>query len=162
MRTCRVYPPRESCWDFHFLRLSATPGSEQTHPREGLSTPPARRVSHRSPFFLRHLIELLRGAGVEPPRGRGRPSGARESQLFFGYDSPPPRGASGSVVRGRTPLHAPRSPSWARHPFIRRQIIGLCGWAAAPQRGSGRPSGVRESHMFSGGVITKIFPNIQG
>ena len=27
---------------------------------------------------------LLCGKGVEPPRGRGRPSGARESQLFFG------------------------------------------------------------------------------
>ena len=24
-------------------------------------------------------------AGVEPPRARGRPSGARESQLYFGY-----------------------------------------------------------------------------
>ena len=33
---------------------------------------------------------------MEPPRGRGRPSGARESQLFFGYDSPPPRGAGPS------------------------------------------------------------------
>ena len=141
-----------------YLRLSATPGSEQTLPRE----PPARGVVHRRPFFRGQVVGLLCGKVVEPPRGGGRPSGARESQLFFGYDSPPPRGASGSVVRGRTPLHAPRSPSWARHPFIRRQIIGLCGWAAAPQRGSGRPSGVRESHMFSGGVITKIFPNIQG
>ena len=28
--------------------------------------------------------ELLFGKGVEPPRGRGRLSGARESQLFFG------------------------------------------------------------------------------
>ena len=27
---------------------------------------------------------LLCGKGVEPPRGRGRLSGARESQLFFG------------------------------------------------------------------------------
>ena len=27
---------------------------------------------------------LLRGKGVEPPRGRGRLSGARESQPFFG------------------------------------------------------------------------------
>ena len=27
---------------------------------------------------------LLCGKGVEPPRGRGRPSGARESQLFLG------------------------------------------------------------------------------
>ena len=29
---------------------------------------------------------LLCGKGVEPPRGRGRPSGARESQVFFGYN----------------------------------------------------------------------------
>ena len=64
-----------------FTRLSATPGSEQTLPREA----PARRVGHRSPFFRRHLIGLLCGAGMEPPRGRGRPSGAWESQLFFGY-----------------------------------------------------------------------------
>ena len=27
----------------------------------------------------------LGGKGVEPPRGRGRLSGARESQLFWGY-----------------------------------------------------------------------------
>ena len=50
-----------------------------------LSTPPARRGGHRSPFFRRRLRALLCGAGVEPPRGRGRPSGARESQLFWGY-----------------------------------------------------------------------------
>ena len=28
---------------------------------------------------------LLGGTGVEPPRGSGRPSGGRESKLFFGY-----------------------------------------------------------------------------
>ena len=64
-----------------FLRLSATPGSEQTLPREA----PARRVVHRRPFSRRHVIGLLCGKGVEPPRGRGRPSGARESQVFWGY-----------------------------------------------------------------------------
>ena len=64
-----------------FLRLSATPGSEQTLPREA----PARRVVHRRPFFRRQIVGLLCGKGVEPPRGRGRPSGARESQVFFGY-----------------------------------------------------------------------------
>ena len=26
---------------------------------------------------------MLCGAGMEPPRGRGKPNGARESQLFF-------------------------------------------------------------------------------
>ena len=47
--------------------------------------PPARRVVHRRPFFRLQIIGLLCGAGVEPPRGRGRTSGARESQLFWGY-----------------------------------------------------------------------------
>ena len=139
-----------------YLRLSATPGSEQTLPREA----PARRVVHRRPFFRRQIVGLLCGKSVEPPRGGGRPSGARESHLFFGDDSPPPRGASGPVP-GRSPLHAPRSPSRARHPFIRRQIVGLlCGWDATPQRGRGRPRGARESHLFSGGLTTKIFSKI--
>ena len=64
-----------------FLRLSATPGSEQTLPREA----PARRGGHRRPFFRYRVRGLLCGKCVEPPRGRGRPSGARESQLFWGY-----------------------------------------------------------------------------
>ena len=46
----------------------------------------ARQVGHRRPFFRRGHRGLLCGASVEPPRGRGRPSGARESQLFFGYN----------------------------------------------------------------------------
>ena len=50
-----------------YLRLSATPGSEQTLPRET----PARRVVHRRPFFRRKIIGLLCWKGVEPPRGRG-------------------------------------------------------------------------------------------
>ena len=79
-----------------YFRLSATPGSEQTLPREA----PARRVVHRRPFFRQQIVGLLCGKGVEPPRGGGRPSGARESQLFFGYDSPPPWGASGPVPGG--------------------------------------------------------------
>ena len=111
-----------------YLRLSATPGSEQTLPREA----PARRVVRRRPLFRRQIVGLLCGKGVEPPRGGGKPSGARESQLFLGYDSPPPRGTSGSVP-GRAPLHDPRLPTRARHPFIRRQIIGLLyGWDVAP------------------------------
>ena len=66
-----------------FLQLSATPGSEQTLPREA----PAHRVVHRRPFFRRQDKGLLCGKGVEPPRGHGTPSGARESQLFWGYIS---------------------------------------------------------------------------
>ena len=69
----------KSHWDFMFLRLSATVGSEQTLPGEA----PARPVVLRRPFFRRQVIGLLCGKGVEPSRGRGRPSGPRESQLFF-------------------------------------------------------------------------------
>ena len=47
---------------------------------------------------------------------------------------------------------APRSPCWARHLFVRRHVIGLCGWDVAPPRRRGRPSGARASHLFSGGV----------
>ena len=54
-------------------------------PRESLSMPPAHRGGHRSPFFRGRLRGLLCWAGVEPPRGRGRPSGAGELQLFFGH-----------------------------------------------------------------------------
>ena len=58
-------------------------------------------------------------------------------------------------------IDAPRSPSWARHPLIRRHVTGLlCGWDVAPPRRRGRPSGARESHLFSGGVITKVFSKI--
>ena len=140
-----------------YLRKSAAPESEQTLPREA----PARRVVHRRPFFRRQIVGLLCAKGVEPPRGGGRRSGARESRLFSGYDSPPPRGASGPVP-GRAPLHAPRSPSWARHPFIRRHVISqLCGWDVAPPRRRGRPSGARESQLFLGGVITYTFSKIR-
>ena len=63
-----------------YLRLSATPGSEQTLPREA----PARRVVHRRPFFRRQIVGLLCGWDATPQRGRGRPRGARESHLFSG------------------------------------------------------------------------------
>ena len=61
-----------------YLRLYATPGSEQTLAREA----PGRRVVYRRPFFRRHIVGLLCGKGVEPPRGGRRPGGARESQVF--------------------------------------------------------------------------------
>ena len=41
------------------------------------------RLSAR-PLFRRQIVGLLCGKGVEPTRGRGRPSGARESQVFLG------------------------------------------------------------------------------
>ena len=53
------------------------------------------------------------------------------------------------------PLHAPRSPSWARHPLCAGDREGLlCGWDVAPQRDRGRPSGARGSQLFSGCVIS--------
>ena len=73
------------CWDFHFFTIIRHPGERAIRPRESLSTPPARRVGHRCPFFRRGLRGLLCGAGVEPRRGRGSPSGDRESQLFLAY-----------------------------------------------------------------------------
>ena len=76
------------------------------------------------------------------------------------YDSPPPRGAS-RPVPVRAPLHAPRSPSWVRHPVCAGDREGLlCGWDVAPQRGRGRPSGARESQLFFGSVLTRIFSKI--
>ena len=38
----------------------------------------------RRPFFRRHVVVLLCGWDVAAPRGRLRPSGARESPLFWG------------------------------------------------------------------------------
>ena len=77
------------------------------------------------------------------------------SPRFLGYDSPPPRGTSGPVP-GRAPLHAPRSPSRARHPFIRRQIIGLlCGWDVATPREAEWSSGV--AGVFWGCYNQNIF-----
>ena len=75
-----------SCWYFHFLTILRHPG-ERVDPSPGgrLFKAPARRGGHRRPFFRRGHRGLLCGAGVEPPRGRGRPSRTRESHLFFGY-----------------------------------------------------------------------------
>ena len=45
---------------------------------------PLAEVGHRRPSFRRHVVVLLCGWDVAAPRGRRRPSGARESQLFRG------------------------------------------------------------------------------
>ena len=42
----------------------------------------------RHPLCAGHREALLCGKGVALPRGRGRPSGARESQVVFGYIIP--------------------------------------------------------------------------
>ena len=60
-------------------------GANDPSPGGRLFKAPASRVGYRHPFFRRGHRGLLCGAGMEPSRGRGRPSGARESQLFLGY-----------------------------------------------------------------------------
>ena len=67
-----------------FLRFSAIPGSERSAPGRRTYNAP------RSPSWARHPLcagdseGLLCGWDVAPQRDRGRPSGARDSQLFFG------------------------------------------------------------------------------
>ena len=78
--TVKCQMPHGTTTTVQYLRLSATPGSEETVSRDA----PTRRVVHRRLFFRRQVIGLLCGKGVEPPRGRGRPGGGRESQVFFG------------------------------------------------------------------------------
>ena len=82
--TCRVYPC--AVLRFPFFNDSPRPRGASDPSSEGrLFKAPARRVGYRRPFFRRGHRWLLRGAGVEPLRGCERPSGARESQLIFGY-----------------------------------------------------------------------------
>ena len=82
--TCRVYPC--AVLGFPFFYDSPPPrGASDPSPEGHLFKAPARGVGHRRPFFRWCHRGLPCRAGVEPPRGRGRSSGARESQLFFGY-----------------------------------------------------------------------------
>ena len=65
-------------------------------------------------------------------------------------------------VPGRPTYNAHRSPSWARHPLFAGDKEGLlCELDEAPQRGRGTPGGARDSQLFFGCVVTKIFPKIQ-
>ena len=61
-------------------------------------------------------------------------------------------------------FHASPSPRWGtngRFLFFRRHVVVLlCGWDVAAPRGRRTPSGARESQLFWGGVITKIFSKI--
>ena len=68
---------------FHFFNDSPpSRGASDPSPGGRLSTPPARRVGHWRSFFRRGHGGLLCGAGVAPPRGRGRASEARDSFVF--------------------------------------------------------------------------------
>ena len=59
-------------------------GASEPSPGGRFPRPPLAEVGHRRPFFRRHVVVLLCGWDVEAPRGRRRPSGARESPLFCG------------------------------------------------------------------------------
>ena len=57
---------------------------EASEPSPGGRFPrcPLAGVGHRRAFFRRHAVVLLCGWDVAAPRGRRKPSGARESPLF--------------------------------------------------------------------------------
>ena len=72
------------------------------------------------------------------------------------YDYPPPRGASRPFA-GRPPL----AESFIGARSFPGQIVGLLrGKGVEPPRGGGTPSGARESQLFSGYIITKMFSKI--
>ena len=59
-------------------------GASESSPGGRFPRSPLAEVGHRRPFFRRHVVVLLCGWDVAAPRGRLRPSGARESPLFWG------------------------------------------------------------------------------
>ena len=70
-------------------------------------------------------------------------------------------GASEPSPGGRFP-RSPLAEVGHRRPFFRRHVVVLlCGWDVAAPRGRLRPSGGRESPLFAGGVLTKIFSKIK-
>ena len=83
--TADAYEP--SCCDTGisvFLRFSAIPGSERSVPGRPTYNAPRSPSWARHPLFAGDREGLLCGWDVEPPRDRGRPSGARDSQMFLG------------------------------------------------------------------------------
>ena len=59
-------------------------GASEPSPGGRFPRSPLAEVGHRRPFFRRHVVVLLCGWDASAPRGRRRPSGARESLLFRG------------------------------------------------------------------------------
>ena len=72
--------------DLQLFTIPRHAGGQSSRPREGGRFPrsPLAEVGHRRPFFRRHVVVLLCGWDVAAPRGRRRPSGAWESQLYWG------------------------------------------------------------------------------
>ena len=80
----RIYP--SAVLKISLIADSRPPRGASEPSLEGrLSKAPARRGGHRRPLVRQRHRGLLCGAGVETPRVRGSPSGARESQLSSGY-----------------------------------------------------------------------------
>ena len=102
---CTWYQPAPKIRISRYVCTRATPPPKKNNRRpstgSGSDTRTTRQSLHsnhsrisdapRSPTLARHPLcvghreRLLCGKGVEPPRGSGKPSGARESQLFFRY-----------------------------------------------------------------------------
>ena len=68
-----------------FLLSPVMTGIELAHPREHLSTPPARRVGLRCPTFCRRHRGRPCGAGAAWLRGRAGSGGAREGRSLAGH-----------------------------------------------------------------------------
>ena len=62
------------CWDFHSFTILRHPGERAICPRESLSTPPAGRGGHQSPFFRRRSQRAAmwggRGATARPQEAK--------------------------------------------------------------------------------------------
>ena len=80
-----IYVPCVLHWDFYFFKILRHSEERAIHPWEGLSTPHARRVGHRRPFFRQGQRGLMCRAGLARSWCREGSDGARDSQLFFGY-----------------------------------------------------------------------------
>ena len=76
-----------SCWVGLPIVDDSPPRREPSEPSPGgrLRRSPLAELGHRRPFIRRHVIRMMYAWDVAAPRGRVRPSGARESQLFFGH-----------------------------------------------------------------------------
>ena len=75
-----------SGWAGFAIVYYSPPHRRPSEPSPGWRFPrsPLAEVGHRRPFFRRHVVVPLCGWDMAAPRGRRRPSGARESALFWG------------------------------------------------------------------------------
>ena len=99
-------------------------------------------------------LELFPSKLVFPPQGWAK--------IAVVYYSPPRRGPSEPSPGGLFP-RSPLPEVGHRRAFFRRHVVVvlLCGWDVAAPWGRRRPSGARESQLFGGVVITKIFSKVR-